>query len=71
MNQISQSAAQQMLEALIEATSIFDNYPETLELIGTYEVINNAIAIAQNDLYGKTLTPDQTFWQKCKSQGLN
>jgi hypothetical protein len=33
----------ELLDALIEATSLFDNYPETHEAIGTHEVINEAI----------------------------
>ena len=33
----------ELLNALIEATSLFDNYPETHEAIGTHEVINEAI----------------------------
>ena len=66
MNQISQESAKQMLEALIEATSIFDNYPETFELIGTYEVINNAIAAAQKELYKKKLIPGNLFFELCQ-----
>ena len=41
------AAAPELLEALIEAYNIFDNYPEIArEMIGTYEVINQAIAKA-------------------------
>lgn len=41
------AAAPELLEALIEASNIFDNYPEIAkEMIGTYEVINQAIAKA-------------------------
>ena len=34
---------QQALEALIEASNLFDNYPQLFECIGTYQVIHNAI----------------------------
>lgn len=37
---------QALLEACIEATSLFDNYPQCFEAIGTYEVLNQAIAKA-------------------------
>jgi hypothetical protein len=42
--------ASELLAACIEATSLFDNYPECSEAIGTYQVLNNAIhkAIAYN-----------------------
>ena len=42
--------ASELLAACIEATSLFDNYPECSEAIGTYQVLNNAIhkAIANN-----------------------
>ena len=33
----------ELLAACIEATSLFDNYPECLEAIGTFEVLNSAI----------------------------
>jgi len=36
-------SSQQALEALIEASNLFDNYPELFECIGTYQVIHNAI----------------------------
>ena len=48
---ISQETAQQMLEALIEASALFDNYPELAEMIGTYEVIHNAINKATDEKY--------------------
>lgn len=47
---ISQAAAKQMFEALIEASSLFDNYPELYEMIGTYEVIQNAIDVGFNEI---------------------
>lgn len=34
---------QQALEALIEASNLFDNYPQLYECIGTYQVIQDAI----------------------------
>lgn len=35
---------QQLLEALIEASSMFDDRPElAAEYVGTYEVVHNAI----------------------------
>jgi hypothetical protein len=37
------TANRQALEALIEASNLFDNYPELFECIGTYQVINDAI----------------------------
>ena len=36
----------QLLEACIEALSLFDDYPQCYEAIGTYEVLNAAIANA-------------------------
>jgi hypothetical protein len=41
------AAAPELLEACIEALSLFDNYPETWEAIGTYQVLLNAIKKAQ------------------------
>jgi hypothetical protein len=41
------AAAPDLLEACIEALSLFDNYPETWEAIGTYQVLLNAIKKAQ------------------------
>ena len=40
-------AAPDLLEACIEALSLFDNYPETWEAIGTYQVLLKAVAKAQ------------------------
>jgi len=37
------AAAPDLLEACIEALSLFDNYPQCYEAIGTYQVLNNAI----------------------------
>ena len=37
------NAKQQALEALIEASNLFDNYPQLFECIGTYQVIHDAI----------------------------
>lgn len=46
---ISQETAHQMLEALIEASALFDNYPELIEdMTGTYQVVHAAIDRAQN-----------------------
>ena len=36
-------AAPDLLDACIEALSLFNNYPECYEAIGTYQVLNNAI----------------------------
>ena len=41
------AAAPELLEACIEALSLFDNYPACWEAIGTYEVLSNAIAKAK------------------------
>jgi hypothetical protein len=41
------AAAPDLLEACIEALSLFDNYPACWEAIGTYEVLSNAIAKAK------------------------
>jgi hypothetical protein len=40
----------QLLEACIEATSLFDNYPQCWEAIGTYEVLHNAITNALKEM---------------------
>ena len=37
------AAAPDLLEACREALSLFDNYPETWECVGTYQVLMNAI----------------------------
>ena len=37
------TANQQALEALTELSSLFDNYPQLYEMIGTYQVMNAAI----------------------------
>lgn len=34
---------QTLLAACIEATSLFDNYPQCFEAIGTYQVLDQAI----------------------------
>lgn len=34
---------QELLEACIEATALFDNYPACYEALGTYQVLHNAI----------------------------
>lgn len=39
----NQTANRQALEALIEASSLFYEYPQLYEMIGTYQVIHNAI----------------------------
>ena len=36
----------QLLEACVEATALFDNYPQCYESIGTHQVLHNAIANA-------------------------
>jgi hypothetical protein len=41
---------QQALEALIEASNLFDNYPELFECIGTYQVIHDAIKLLQKEV---------------------
>jgi hypothetical protein len=50
---ISQKTAQQLLDALIEASALFDNYPELYKQIGTYQVVTEAIGkgIEESDLY--------------------
>ncbi len=40
---------QELVEACIEATSLFDNYPQCFEAIGTYEVLNQAILKATGE----------------------
>ena len=42
-------AAPDLLDACIEALSLFDNYPECYESIGTYQVLNIAIAKAMGN----------------------
>jgi hypothetical protein len=37
------AAAPDLLEACREALSLFDNYPETWECVGTYQVLMNVI----------------------------
>lgn len=37
------TAQRQALEALLELSSLFQNYPELFEMIGTYQVMNAAI----------------------------
>ena len=34
---------QELFEACLEATALFDNYPECYQSIGTYQVLHNAI----------------------------
>lgn len=46
------SAAPDLLDACIEALSLFDNYPECFEAIGTYQVLCSAI----NKAIGKGTT---------------
>lgn len=43
------AAAPDLLEACIEALSLFDNYPECYEAIGTFEVLQNAISKATKE----------------------
>ena len=38
-----QAAAQDLYEACLEATALFDNYPECHECIGTFQVLWAAI----------------------------
>ena len=42
----SEQINQELLEACLEATTLFDNYPECYEAIGTYQVLHNAISNA-------------------------
>jgi hypothetical protein len=42
-------AAPDLLAACIEATALFDNYPQAFESIGTYQVLQNAIAKARGE----------------------
>lgn len=37
------TANRQALEALLEASNLFDNYPQIYECIGTWQVIEDAI----------------------------
>lgn len=39
----NQTASRQALEALIEASSLFYEFPQLYEMIGTHQVIHNAI----------------------------
>lgn len=41
------ACAPELLEACIEAISLFDEYPELHEMKGTFEVLTNAIAKAE------------------------
>ena len=36
----------QLLDACIEALSLFDNYPQCYEAIGTYQVLHSAVTNA-------------------------
>jgi len=47
---LAQEINQQLLEACIEASSLFDNYPECYEAIGTYQVLHAAINAALETL---------------------
>jgi len=42
-------AAPDLLAACIEATALFDNYPQAFESIGTYQVLQDAIAKAKGE----------------------
>jgi hypothetical protein len=41
-------AAPDLLEACIEALSLFDNYPECYEAIGTFQVLQQAVSKAMH-----------------------
>ena len=43
-------ANQQALEALIEALNLFDNYPELYEMMGTYQVMLDAIKALKKEV---------------------
>jgi len=43
------AASPDLLAACIKATAIFDNYPQTQELVGTYQVLMSAIAKATGE----------------------
>lgn len=45
-----QDTQTQLLEACIEALSLFNDYPQCYESIGTYEVLNAAIANALKEM---------------------
>jgi hypothetical protein len=44
-----QDIQKQLIEACIEALNLFDNYPQCYEAIGTFEVLNAAIANASKE----------------------
>jgi len=48
-----ESVNTQLIEACIEALSLFDDYPQCYEAIGTYEVLNAAIANALKEMAAK------------------
>jgi hypothetical protein len=41
---------QQALEALLEALNLFDNYPQLFEMMGTYNVMLDAIKALQKEV---------------------
>ena len=44
------TAKQQALEALLEALNLFDNYPQLYEMMGTYQVMLDAINALNKDI---------------------
>ena len=38
-----ESINQELLDACIEALALFDNYPETYEAIGTYQLLTSVV----------------------------
>ena len=43
MNDKTQTINNELFDACLEALSLFDNYPEIHECIGTYQVLNTAL----------------------------
>jgi hypothetical protein len=47
----TEKTSMDLVEACIEALSLFDNHPELYEMVGTYQVLNNALRQAQLELF--------------------
>lgn len=47
---ISQETALKLFNAANEALSLFDNYPELFEMIGTHQVLTEAVTEAYKDM---------------------
>jgi len=50
MRHETQTINRELFDACLEALSLFDNYPEIYECIGTYQVLNTALNNALKNL---------------------